>query len=104
MFVTAALFAADPPKPQPKQASLEDANVILQMRNIRTQLHLQITQMDAQIQARESAIREKLGIPASCQLDQSGRNFVLIKNEGGKDVTYPCPEATPSIPKEEPKK
>ncbi len=110
LLFAAALSAADaPPKPQPKQTSLEEANRLLEARNIRQQKVTELLQWNAQIDAMEGQIKEAHGIRASCRIDSSARNFVLVQTAGEREVTIPCPDAQPPVqqppdkPKEEKK-
>lgn len=88
------LFAADPtPSPQPKQASLEEANVILQIRSIISATRERVAQMETQLLGQEVAVRAKYGISQGCKIGDDGRSFVLYNPDNS---TRPCPDALPT--------
>lgn len=100
LLIAASVYAADPPKP--KQLSLEEGNIILQMRNQYTSALLDLARMESQIVAQESALKSKYGIGQSCRIASDGRSFIEVVNDNGKEITRPCPDAQPKpTPKEE---
>lgn len=103
LLIAASVYAADPPKP--KQLTLEEGNILLQMRNQYANLLIEITRMESQIMAQESALKAKYQIGQSCRIASDGRSFVVVVNEGNRETTQPCPDAQPKPePKQEEKK
>lgn len=103
LIIAASVYAADPPKP--KQLTLEEGNVLLQMRNQYTSALLDIARMESQIVAQENALKAKYGIGQSCRIANDGRSFIEVIAEGGREISRPCPDAQPKTePKKEEKK
>lgn len=93
LLIAVSAYAADQPKP--KQLSLEEGNILLQMRNQYTSALLDLARMESQIVAQEMALKSKYGIGQSCRIGNDGRSFIEVVSDNGKEITRPCPDAQP---------